>query len=361
MIASSTSTIKKLLIVFLVFAGLYFGKPFLVPLATGAVLAALFLPVCKWLERKKWPKGLAALSCVFILLLVIAGIVALLSWQVSELTQDIAMLKQKGREIIQRTSEYISGHLGISEKKQQQLMEDQQGSAGKLVPFMAGSLVYAVTYFILTIVYIFLLLFYRSHINEFVLKLFKQEQRKETQQVISSIVTVGQQYIVGLAKMIFGLWIMYAIGFSIAGVKNPYFFAILCGLLEIVPFVGNLTGSTITLLMSAVQGASLATLGGIAITYGTIQFIQGWVLEPVIVGPQVKINPLATILALVIGELVWGIPGIFLAIPLTAMFKIVCDHIEPLKPLGFLIGKTRAERKESPFRKKLKSLFHRKR
>jgi predicted PurR-regulated permease PerM len=79
--------------------------------------------------------------------------------------------------------------------------------------------------------------------------------------------------------------------------------------------------------------------------YGTVQFVQGWVLEPLIVGSQVKINPLSTIVALILGELVWGIPGIFLAIPLVAMLKIVCDNIESLKPYGFLIGETEKKKK----------------
>ena len=86
-----------------------------------------------------------------------------------------------------------------------------------------------------------------------------------------------------------------------------------------------------------------------------IQFIQGWVLEPLILGPQVKINPLFTIIALVVGELVWGISGIFLAIPLTAMIKIVCDHIEPLKPYGFLIGEVEDNSTKISFINNLKS------
>jgi predicted PurR-regulated permease PerM len=150
---------------------------------------------------------------------------------------------------------------------------------------------------------------------------------------------------------------MYSIGFSIMGVKNAFFFAILCGLLEIVPFIGNITGTTLTALMSAVQGAGVPMLVGIVCTYGIIQFIQGWVLEPLILGPQVKINPFATVIALVLGELLWGIPGIFLAIPLVAMFKIVCDHIDPLKPYGFLIGKIETGKDEPGFIKKIMNRY----
>ena len=76
-------------------------------------------------------------------------------------------------------------------------------------------------------------------------------------------------------------------------------------------------------------------------------------MEPLILGPQVKINPLFTIIALVLGELIWGIPGIFLAIPLMAMFKIVCHHIESLKPYGYLIGEVETVKSEPGYIKKI--------
>lgn len=158
------------------------------------------------------------------------------------------------------------------------------------------------------------------------------------EKIIESCTNVSQQYLVGLSKMIVCLWIMYGIGFSIIGVKNAIFFAVLCGLLEIIPFVGNITGTTLTVLVTALNGGDSTKIIGIVITYGIVQFIQGWVLEPLLLGPQVKINPLFTIVALILGELLWGIPGIILTIPITAILKIICDNIESLKPYGFLIG-----------------------
>jgi predicted PurR-regulated permease PerM len=159
-----------------------------------------------------------------------------------------------------------------------------------------------------------------------------------------------------MAKMIGCLWIMYGIGFSAMGVENAVFFAVLCGLFEIVPFIGNIAGTTLTVLVTALHGASPTTLGGIVLTYGVVQFIQGWVLEPFIVGSQVKINALFTIIALVIGELIWGIPGIILAIPILAIFKILCDHIEPLKPYGFLIGEIETNKSEGSIIEKIKNI-----
>lgn len=357
MTTANHSILKKLLILFLVFAGLHFAKDFLMPLSIGIVLATLFLPLCKWMEMHKVPKALAALLCILVLLLAIAGVGALLAWQVAELTNDIVLVKQKVIESGIRIQEYLFYHFGISAEKQTAILKDEQPSVSGIMQFVAGSMATIFANFILVLAYIFLLLYYRVHIRQFLLKLSPPAEREEMEQVVNSAAHVSQQYMVGLSKMIVCLWIMYSIGFGIAGVKNFLFFAILCGLLEIIPFVGNLTGSTLTLLVAAVQGASLPMLGGIALTYGTVQFIQGWVLEPIIVGPQVKINPLFTILALVVGQLVWGIPGIFLAIPLTAMFKIVCDHYEPLKPYGFLMGEIQSKKGEPGFIKKIKNWY----
>ncbi len=353
MTTTSSSIIKTLLILYLVIAGLHYAKAFLMPLAIGGVLATLFLPFCKWLEEKKIPKGLAAFASILVLLLIILGIGGMLAWLISDLTTDVEVLKEKILQTGDRMQDYIFNHLGIPIVKQTEIMNDQQQLVTVFLSTMAGSLMSIFTNFILILAYIFFLLYYRNHIRNFIILLAPAEQKKEMAHVVYKVTLVSQQYLVGLTKMIGCLWIMYGIGFTFIGVKNSLFFAILCGLLEIVPFIGNITGTTVTLLVSAVQGASMTMLLGIAFTYGIVQFIQGWVLEPIILGPQVKINPLFTIVALVIGELVWGIPGIFLAIPLIAMFKIVCDHVDSLKPYGFLIGEIGIRKKGISSLKKL--------
>jgi predicted PurR-regulated permease PerM len=339
---SSQTVNKRLFLLFGIIAGLYFAREFLMPLAVAGLLAALFLPMCRWMERKGMNRLVAAIVCVILLLLVIAGIFTLIGWQVSELAQDFSSIKQKGTEAVSKVQESIYSKLGITEKKQKEVLEKQGSNAGGMVTAITGSLVAVFTGFILMSLYIVLLLYYRAHLKEFVLRLAPQQQKPEVRRVLEQTAEVSHQYLMGLTKMIMCLWVMYGIGFSLLGVKNAIFFAILCGVLEIIPFIGNITGTTITVLVAAIQGSSPAVLGGILGVYLLAQFIQGSVLQPIIVGPQVKINAFATVVALVLGELIWGIPGIMLAIPLTGMFKIVCDHIEPLKPYGFLIGEIKS-------------------
>lgn len=338
MTTSSISIIKKILLLFLVVAGLYYAKVFLMPLCIGCILATLFLPFCNWMQKKKIPKGVAVCLCLLSLLLIIAGFVALLGWQIGALTNDVALLKQKVSETGVYIQEYIFNQFGVSAVKQNEILKAEQPLFTNIMQMMAGSVLYIFTNLILVLAYVAFLLYYRGHIKNFFIKITPPSQQIEMGQMLNRSAHVSQQYLLGLSKMIVCLWIMYGIGFSILGVKNFLFFAILCGILEIVPFVGNITGTTLTVAVAALHGGGPYMLAGIIVTYGVVQFIQGWVLEPLILGPQVKINPLFTIIALVLGQLLWGIPGIILAIPLTAIFKIICDHIEPLKPYGFLIG-----------------------
>jgi predicted PurR-regulated permease PerM len=355
MTTSSTTIAKKIFLIFLIITALYYGQVFLMPFVIGGILATLFLPFCNWMEKKKIPKGLAVFLCFFALALFVLGLIALLSWKISEVMNDIALLKEKAVDTVAYIQKYIFNHFDISIEEQSKILKEEKPSYSSMMQMILSSLATILTNLVLVTAYFLFLLYYRSHIKQFILKLTAISEQKAMELIIHKIANVSQQYLVGLSKMIVCLWIMYYLGFSFIGLENAFFFALLCGFLEIIPFVGNLTGTVLTVLIAGLHGGNLALLGGIVLTYGIVQFIQGWLLEPLMLGPQVKINPLFTIIALVLGELLWGIPGIILAIPLTAMLKILCDHIESLKPYGFLIGELEATKStNSSFIKKIK-------
>jgi predicted PurR-regulated permease PerM len=171
--------------------------------------------------------------------------------------------------------------------------------------------------------------------------LASRKSQGKTAIVIERSSHIVQQYLLGLGIVIVCLWVMYSIGFTLIGIKNAIFFAILCGVLEIVPFVGNITGSTLTSIMALSQGGGIKMVLGVLLTYSLIQFIQFYILSPLIMKTQVKIHPIFTILVLIAGDLIWGIAGMILAIPALGIFKIICDNAEPLQSVGFLLGRAK--------------------
>jgi len=343
-----TSSLKRivyfLLLAFLIVTGLFYAKPFLVPVCFGGLLAMLFLPLSLWFESKKISRGLSILFCIIIFLSIIAGVAWLLSRQISDVAAEASNIENKLKQMINQVEKYISSHFGISAKQQEEYVTEQTESNGGLFSNIGSLLLSFAVDFILVLVYIFLFMFYRNRIKIFILRLVSSQQKKNAEIIIHDIQKVSQQYLTGLGLMIVCLWVMYSIGFSIVGIKYAVLFAIICGLLEIVPFVGNLTGSLLAVLMAIIQGGGIGMVIGVVITYLIVQFLQTYLLEPLVVGEQVNINPLFTIIILVAGELLWGIPGMVLAIPLLGIAKIICDHVESLKPYGYLIGSDRKKR-----------------
>jgi predicted PurR-regulated permease PerM len=347
-----------LLVTVLIVVILVYAKPFLVPLTFAGLLSMLLLPVVKWLQKKKIPHTLAILLAILMLVAFFALVIFFTGWQVAGIAEDSNKLEQQINEKYNAIRQYIAQTLGISPEKQKQLLQQQRasgsGNTGSSVTRFLTGIFGFLTNAILVLVYIFLFLLFRQKLKGFIVRLAPPGDKAEALKTVNEAQKVSQKYLAGLFFMIVGLWIMYAIGFTIAGVKNAFFFAIICGLLELVPFVGNLTGTVLTLGMSLVQGGSSDVLIGIVITYVLVQFIQSYILEPLVVGAEVQINPLFTIIGLVAGEVLWGIPGLILAIPLLGIAKIICEHVEPLKPYAYLIGNDKKE--EKGFKKKLHTI-----
>lgn len=331
----------------LFFTALYFAKPFLVPFTFAAVVSMLLLPVTAWLQKKGVPNWLAVTLSLLLFIVVIGGIIWVLAWQISDLMNDLDNIEQQASKKISQFQQYIQNHLGISVRKQNKIASgetsDKAGSylAGSVAALLAGIGSF-ITDFILFVVYIFLLMYYRSHLKEFILRMFFSHYRSHASAVMEKCRQVSQQYVSGLALMIACLSIMYSVGFGLVGVKSAVLFAMIAAVLETVPFIGNITGTLLTILMTVAQGGSNMMVLGVFVTYVTVQFIQTYFLEPLVVGKNVNLNPLVTIAGLVVGELVWGIAGLVLVIPILGMAKIIFDNVEPLHPLGFLLGKVKS-------------------
>lgn len=345
----------------LAIAVLYFAREFLIPIALSGVLATLFIRFCNKLEAKGINRGLSSLLAILLFLGVIAVVVFLLSWKLSDLTENIEGMKEHIVGLFDGLKAWINEKIGVSAEQQEKMIEPSEASGsegGSMLFDFASGTVNILVKTLLVVVYMYLFLYFRSRIKKFMLMIVPQNDDDETERVIDKSAQVSQQYLSGLSKMILLLWIMYGIGFSVVGVENAIFFAVLCGILEIVPFVGNITGTSLTVLAVVAQGGDSNQIVGVLGIYLLVQFIQTYLIEPLVVGDEVNINPLFTIIVLVAGELIWGIPGMILAIPLLGIVKIICDSVPQLQPYGYLIGSDR--KRKTSFVDRIKKIFMKK-
>jgi predicted PurR-regulated permease PerM len=335
-------TVFILLLIVLVIGILYLGKPVFMPLAIAGILALVFMPLCRWFERKGMNRVVATIFCGFLFSAVMSGILILLIWNIKRIGGDLTAVKENYSRFLFRFRHYMHDGLGIEPPKQKDLMaatvQPDAAGVGHVVAIIMQRLIDLIVNMLLILVYMVMLLNLRPRVKEFILKIAPPDTQSKTKMIIIRSVRVVQQYLSGLAIVIGCLWVMYGVGFSILGVRNAIFFAILCGLLEIVPFVGNLTGSTLTSLMALSQGGGMQMVAGVLAIYAVIQFLQFYIISPLVMRTQVRITPLFTVVILIAGDLIWGIPGMILAIPALGIIKIIFDNIEILQPWGYLIG-----------------------
>ena len=192
---TTTDLLKKLLLLFLIFSGIYFARDFLIPFTLGAILAMIFLPICKWLENKGISKTLAPLFCILLILLIVSGIIAMLGWQISELSKDAVLIESRILDIASRIREYIFTHSGISKTEQIRLLREQNSMFTNFFMNAVGSITIIFTQCILILVYIFLLLFYRNHIFQFLIKLSPKHERENVKELAYSAAKISQQYL----------------------------------------------------------------------------------------------------------------------------------------------------------------------
>lgn len=330
-----------LLAVILTSIVLYFARPIFMPLALAGILALVFMRPSGWFERRGVPRLVTAILSGVIFAGLVAGVVLLINWYIHRFAMDLPQLEEKVSGALNDARRFLKSQWGL------RVPGGRSGvplinwaAAGKMTTSVLGVVIAVLIHLILIVVYMIMLLTMRSHIHRFFLKLVREPNKPRIELVMRRSVKVAQEYIYGMMIIILYLWICYSIAFSTIGVRYAVFFAILCGTLEIIPFVGNITGSTLTCIMALSQGGGIHMVIAIIGSYCIIQFTQFYIVSPLVMREQVNLSPLFTIVCLIAGELLWGIPGMILAIPCLAIFKIACDEVEFLQAFGFLLGRS---------------------
>ncbi len=339
---------------------LYYGKSFLVPLFFAILCGMLLLPVCNWLEKKGVSRIWSTLSGLLIILSLIGVLIGIVAAQGTSLAEDWPRMQQKAIEIGKDIQDYIQTEYGVSISEQDAYLQKgvdkvSKSGGGKLGGFFSGFLG-ILTGFVLVLLYFFFLMWKREKYEEFILKLVRDENRKEVKKELNQITKVASQYLVGrLISMAF-LAVFYMIGFSIVGLPNGLLVALVAVIPTIIPYVGAFVGGFFPLAI-AIIGGTPDMIWPVAAILIVAQVIDNNIIEPLAEGESLHISPIFTIVAIVLGEWLWGVAGMILFIPMFAILKIVCDHIPSLHPFSYLLNN---ELPEPKWMKKIKNLFKKK-
>ena len=312
-----------------------------IPIVFAALLAMLMAPVCRKLETWGFNRAMASLTCIVILLLVFGVVVFIVSTQLSTFLQNLSEIRSKANDLLDRVQAFVEQHIGITPQKQEAMVKEEtqkaaQGS-GSIVAIILAGITSTVSSMILSLVITFLMIYNKEQFENFFLRLFGNKDKTRVKVIIDEITQVSQAYLTGRAKSVMIDATLYSIGRLIVGVKNAILLGCIAATLTVIPYVGTVLGGLMPVMMALLtQDVRTALLAAVVLL--VIQTIDNYFIEPNVVGGQVNLSALTSILGILLGGLIWGVAGMILFLPILGIVKIVCDHVEELNPIGYLMG-----------------------
>ena len=322
---------------------LFLGQDILVPLTFSWILAILLNPVVNFLTKRKINRVIAITMAVILFLVIVGAILFFIGSQFSMFRDSFPQLKVKFNDLLNQGLSWFSNCFNIGKYKVNAWVAEQKvqgmhtasGMIGDTVTSIGGTLIVLV----LIPIYIFLFLFYKPLLLEFVAELFSSEKHKIVADVLHQTRTLIQNYLVGLLIEMVIVAAMNSTALLILGIKYAILLGVIGAILNLIPYIGGIIAIALPMVMGLLT-ENPASAFFVLIAYMIIQVIDNNFLVPKIVASKVKVNALVSIVVVLIGGALWGVAGMFLSIPLTAIVKVIFDRIPALKAFGFLIGDT---------------------
>lgn len=318
------------------------GQQIIVPMILGLLISILLMPLCRFMEKRmKFPRGLSSVLASVLALAIIGGIIYLMSIEVAKLANDWPQFQKQFIDLIDNLQSWISKTFGVRRHDQLEYLNDTLKKSISTGTVIIEKTLTSVGYVLMltgfTFLFTLFFLLYRTHLLKFLVASFTEAHHKTVFEIVENIQFMVKKYLVGLFLQMIIVTILSFIAYTIIGVKYNFMLAILTGILNILPYIGIFTALLIGALITfATSGISHVLFIVIAIV--VIHAIDGNIIMPRVVGSKVKINSLIVIIGLVVGEMLWGIAGMLLTIPVLAIVKIIFDRVEGLQSWGFLMG-----------------------
>lgn len=165
----------------------------------------------------------------------------------------------------------------------------------------------------------------------------KLQDKKQAVDIVNKIQNNIAAYIFSISIINVGLGVAIATAMYFLGLPNPILWGAMAFLLNFVPYLGALTGVVVVGIVSIVEDRTIGYTLFVMLIYYSLTVTEGTIVTPMFVGHRLRLNPVVIFLALILWAWLWGIAGALLAVPILATFKILCDHLTPLKPIGEFI------------------------
>jgi predicted PurR-regulated permease PerM len=323
---------------------LYIAQDIIVPLVFAIIIAIVLHPVVNFFVRKRINRIVAIVITMLLTLLFISAFCALLFSQASRFSESWPILVDKFTIMVNQSISSISGYFDVNPQKihewilktKTELISHSTAAIGQTLVAAGGIIVVL----LLVPTYVYIILYYQPLLIEFIHRLFGTNHQSKVTEIVTQTKSVIQHYLVGLFIEAIIVAVLDSAALLILGIDYAILLGIIAAILNVIPYIGGLVAVALPMMVAVVTKTTAWYAFYVMAAYYVIQLIDNNIIVPYIVASKVKINALFSILVVFIGNALWGIPGMFLSIPLLAIVKLIFDRSEQLKPWGFLLGDT---------------------
>lgn len=323
---------------------LYIAQAIIIPIVFAFIIAIVLHPVVNFFIRKRINRVIAIVLTLLVTVIIIASFCVLMISQVGKFTETWPILVDKFTGILNQSITSLSGYLDINPqnihewilKTKTEFIDHSSAAIGQTLVAVGG----VVVVLLLVPTYVFIILFYHPLLIEFIHRLFGSSNKSQVTEIVTQTKTTIQRYLVGLVIEAIIIASLNATALFILGIDYALLLGIIGALLNVIPYIGGLVAVALPMMIAIATKSTAWYALYVMICYYVIQLIDNNYIVPYIVASKVKINALFSIIVVFVGNALWGIPGMFLSIPLLAIVKLIFDHIESLKPWGYLLGDT---------------------
>ena len=323
---------------------IYFAKIILIVFLISILLSFVIAPVVEFLLRFQIPRGLCALIAVLMLVALLAGATYVsysralafmyeLPKYSARIQQMMAPVREQAAQI-EKTTETV---LPPTEEDKKTVTVKQSSNLTDLVSRNASSVSEIVLALTFIPFLVFFMLSWKDHVRSATVMLFRMENRNNAYVMLGLIAGMIRSFIIG--NFIIGAFLSACsiAVFGLIGLPYFYFLGVISGFVSLIPYLGVV----LAVLPPLVADLGHLTTGIFLVVVGSVlglHLIAMNVLYPEILGKRLQLNPLAVTMALLFWGWLWGAMGLVLAVPITGAVKIICDHIERLRPYGAWLG-----------------------
>jgi predicted PurR-regulated permease PerM len=334
------------LFVLAAFYTLYFAREFFLPILLAVLLDFLLSPLIRGLKRARIPEPLGAAIVILALLgsagLAVYGLLDPAKEWAAKLPDSMRKAEDRLRSLrtpveeVSKTAEQVEEATKVNEPETPEVVV----RGPSLTERLFGTTQTLVAGFVEVIILLYFLLAAGDLFLQKLIKVLPQFRDKKKAVAIARETEASiSTYLVTITLVNLALGLSVAGVMYLLGMPNPLLWGALAALVEFIPYLGA------TALIAVLSLAGLMTFEQIGhallvpAAYLAVNILQSQFISPLILGRRLTLNPVAIFVGLVFWWWIWGIPGAFIAVPLLATFKIFCDHIEALAPIGEFLGR----------------------